>query len=267
MRATLGGSDQCDGGTILADNANIASRPAVFDDDYSYSSTGIFAPGNYFGYQFASPVDVLEIRVFLLNYDGYGIPDSLTFQYSDNGTDWTTAKTIASIEWDYGMYVADRLFDISPDTISAQLPAAFNISIIPQTGTIALPANYAIPYLFNVSIYLESGTAEILRIAKSSFSALSGIAVNADIAALTTCSAFDELSIISGISTKKQLEIKSSFDSIAENNLIMNTRMAVESKNSLGLKTELQAYNTAIAHFSAKTDLRLPAHTIINKIS
>jgi hypothetical protein len=99
MRATVGGADQCTGGTASASaqNAtNVASR--AFDNSTStiyQSGTGTMPV--WLQYQFAAAVTVGEVMIRSTNTAG-DAPSSFTIEYWD-GSAWQVAKTVAGVLW------------------------------------------------------------------------------------------------------------------------------------------------------------------------
>nr|WP_295378348.1 DUF2163 domain-containing protein [Pseudoxanthomonas sp.] len=99
MRATKGGADQCAGGTASAsttNGVNVASR--AFDNSTSlfWEATGT---SGWIKYQFAAPVDVLELVVTALATGG---PKTFTLEWSDDDVAWTSAMSLSlpSDAWD-----------------------------------------------------------------------------------------------------------------------------------------------------------------------
>jgi hypothetical protein len=97
MRATVGGADQCTGGTASAINyfsSNVPGR--AFDDDPNthWLSEGDIHPGPdwWIQYQFGSAVDVAEL---VLKHWSGGVtsrmPKDFQLQYSNDLEAWTTA--------------------------------------------------------------------------------------------------------------------------------------------------------------------------------
>jgi len=91
MRATVGGADQCNGGSVVYSTqatSNEATRG--FDNDYTSSkwTTNAVSTG-YIGYNFTSPVEVLQIVITgpVSGQDTYA-PKDFTVEYSDDGVVW-----------------------------------------------------------------------------------------------------------------------------------------------------------------------------------
>lgn len=98
-RATVGGADQCTGGTVTSSEP-VGGWDGVkaFDNDIA---TG-FAPNDtvnygYVQYQFASPVNILEYSITTCAGQATNTaPKDWTLKYSDNGTDFTIEKTVTN---------------------------------------------------------------------------------------------------------------------------------------------------------------------------
>ena len=115
MRATVGGADQCSGGSSSADSFYASGYEAskAFDNNNAsvWASNGGAFP-HWIKYTFAAPVSVAEfaIRAADASYDPgrYEIPDSFYLQWSDDNSAWTTAKTLTgqSSSWSNGQLKA-----------------------------------------------------------------------------------------------------------------------------------------------------------------
>lgn len=97
FRATIGGADQCAGGTAFGTGvATFGTVPAqAFDNNND--ATVYFVANNIphrVGYQFASPVNVEQIAYYV--QDRIFTPDNFTLQFSDDGVSWTTYKTYSN---------------------------------------------------------------------------------------------------------------------------------------------------------------------------
>ncbi len=92
MRATVGGADQCNGGTASVSSSAASSGADAFDNDpVTRWSTNAYP--SWLQYQFLSPVDVAQYTIQVHNTDGTRAPKDWTFEYSDNGSTWTVADT------------------------------------------------------------------------------------------------------------------------------------------------------------------------------
>jgi hypothetical protein len=104
MRASLGGADQCAGGTPTATTTfggQVASL--AFDNN---SATYWAATAKYGGmtYQFAAPVTVAQLSLTARNDASAYVqaPLGVWVQFSTNGTDWTTAWFANGLSWTQG---------------------------------------------------------------------------------------------------------------------------------------------------------------------
>ena len=123
MAATNGGANQCTGGTAFA-SSTYGGYPAsnAFDGDPStfWSSNGN-SIGVYIGYQFASPVDVVELVILPRpDYlaDGQGFRN-FSLQYSDDGVTYTTAATFDAATWSVGV----------SQTFDTYIPGLANVTV------------------------------------------------------------------------------------------------------------------------------------------
>lgn len=102
MRATVGGADQCTGGTAFAssDLGGGSWVPAnAFDNSSAeWSTTSGQDVNSHIGYQFASPVVVEEFTV-QVSTDANLVPRSLVLEYSDNGTNYTPVAEATLLSW------------------------------------------------------------------------------------------------------------------------------------------------------------------------
>ena len=113
MAATIGGSNQCVGGTATASSQYGGYAPSnSFDGNPSdfWSSNGGDV-GEWIAYQFPSPVDVLELVIFprpdyLADKQGLRL---FNLDYSDDGTTWTTFANWYAATWNAG---TSQTFDV-----------------------------------------------------------------------------------------------------------------------------------------------------------
>lgn len=109
FRATIGGADQCFGGTALADSYyGTGYEPAnAFDHDNEtvWASSNIFP--HWCGYHFPAPVTVAEAAI-IATPSSYGdgsrfeCPKDFTIEYSDDGSAWTVAQTVTGqVGWGF----------------------------------------------------------------------------------------------------------------------------------------------------------------------
>jgi hypothetical protein len=95
MRAIEGGADQCTGGTGSASSGSNASN--LFDNDTGTSWNGNSTFLEYAQYQFAAPVQVVELAVTAGT--GAYAPRVISLQYSDDGVSWTEWAHWLGLGW------------------------------------------------------------------------------------------------------------------------------------------------------------------------
>lgn len=109
MRATVGGADQCTGGTASADSVYSGTYAAsnAFNDVVNTSTPWASGSGfpHWIKYAFAAPVSVAEITI-RSNSAAYGganeHPKAFTIEWSDDDLSWTVARTVtAQTGWAY----------------------------------------------------------------------------------------------------------------------------------------------------------------------
>lgn len=93
MRIAYGGVDQCTGGTATASGQFSSFAPSLaFDNDNATRWCSNISTG-WIRYQFSSPVDIIEYTIRAHTADNASAPRDWTFEYSDDGTNWTVAET------------------------------------------------------------------------------------------------------------------------------------------------------------------------------
>jgi hypothetical protein len=101
MRGTVGGADQCTGGTATASTSDATSPPAnAFDN--SASTNWQTVSGTLTGwlrYQFAAAVDVVQYTITARATSLTRMPKSWSLEWSDNGTAWTSIETRENQTW------------------------------------------------------------------------------------------------------------------------------------------------------------------------
>lgn len=116
MRASVGGADQCTGGSASASASDGTSPPSnAFDNDATTRwSTPSGTLTGWLAYQFASPVSVLEYTIQAHPTTPARSPKNWAIEYSDNGVDWVS---LISIENQAGWTGGEiRTFAISSST-------------------------------------------------------------------------------------------------------------------------------------------------------
>ncbi len=105
MRTSVGGADQCTGGTASASDefsASFAASKAVDDDAATAWSCNTAT--NWWKYDFGTAKDIVEYTIQAHNSVPDRSPKDFTLQWSDDDTNWTTADTQAGITgWTAGM--------------------------------------------------------------------------------------------------------------------------------------------------------------------
>lgn len=98
MRSTWGGADQCTGGTPSASSQSAGFEASKAFDDNTSTNQWICNSSDGSGpwwirYEFASSIDIVEIVIWpptTLNR----APKDFDFQYSDDGSSWTTLFSV-----------------------------------------------------------------------------------------------------------------------------------------------------------------------------
>lgn len=90
MRASVGGADQCAGGTASASASDGTSPPSnAFDNNATTRwSTPVGTLTGWLAYQFSSAVDVLECTIRAHPTSPARSPRTGTIEYSDDGVAW-----------------------------------------------------------------------------------------------------------------------------------------------------------------------------------
>lgn len=95
MRATVGGADQCEGGTATASTSEASSPPSNAVDNNASSrwntATGVLT--GWWRYQFPAAVEVLEYTIRAHPTTAGRSPKTWTLEWSDDGSSWTVADT------------------------------------------------------------------------------------------------------------------------------------------------------------------------------
>lgn len=109
MASSLGGADQCNGGTAIGDGNHYSSGGfaaafnGVIGDPGWYSAAGT---SGWIGYHFPTPVDVREVRIAARMSYSQSFRD-FTIQYSDDGSSWFTAATYTNqTSWPYAAFLS-----------------------------------------------------------------------------------------------------------------------------------------------------------------
>jgi hypothetical protein len=106
MRATVGGADQCSGGTVTASSHYSSTLPAgAFDGVLTYPpESALWASSDntkpqWIAYEFASPVAIAEVAWMAADYSGgqNETPGTFDVQASDDGVGWTTIASFSGV--------------------------------------------------------------------------------------------------------------------------------------------------------------------------
>lgn len=156
MAATSGGTDLLTGGSIVSSGNNGSVETNAIDGDINTYWGGPGALPAYWGYHFASAVDITEVRITsgpsVVNYH----PTTFDLDYSDNGSSWTTIQSYTSATW----------VDSVQQTFTVNATVAATVS---ETGTAGESVNTFGNNFVNASS--ETGTAAELLNAINSTSA------------------------------------------------------------------------------------------------
>lgn len=109
VRATIGGANQCAGGTPIASDSYDPSWNELMAFDGSNSTQWAkdtrYVAESWLGYYFAAPVECLQIAITADNgsFAGHAEPKDFSIQYSADGVTWVTSWSVTgSIGWSYG---------------------------------------------------------------------------------------------------------------------------------------------------------------------
>lgn len=104
LRESIGGADVTGAGTATASFNEAGNTPANAVDNNTTTKWGTYnqTPPQWWAYDFGAG-NAFDIKAVLITprQDGYYAesPKTFTIDYSDNGTDWTTAKSIVGYVW------------------------------------------------------------------------------------------------------------------------------------------------------------------------
>lgn len=112
LRATVGGADQCGAGTggaqgtATADSEYSAAYRAINAFSDLTTDTWASQPGadHWLRYQAPTPISVAQVAMTSHSSysDGAEMPKDFLIQSSDNGSSWTTEKTVTNAVWTSG---------------------------------------------------------------------------------------------------------------------------------------------------------------------
>lgn len=102
MRSSVGGSNLAAGGTAISGGSdsdgvgNEASK--AFDGSNASAWARTSTTSTWLGYHFATPVNVVEIAIYMgASFDW--APRDFTLEYSDDGSTWTVSQTFHGYGW------------------------------------------------------------------------------------------------------------------------------------------------------------------------
>jgi len=105
MRVVSGSIDETEGGTATS-RSNFSGLPPsqAFDGCFGDAAQTEWASNNvgfpeWIQYQFPRAVEITELKYQCRGIGNGQAPSGFDFQYSDNGSSWTTAKSVSSLTW------------------------------------------------------------------------------------------------------------------------------------------------------------------------
>ena len=143
MRATVGGADQCTGGTPTASASDGSSPPSnAFDNNATTRwSTPSSTLTGWIGYQFASPVDVAQYTIQAHPTTPARSPKDWALEYSDDGSTWVAVETRQDVSsWTNGE-VKSYTVVLTADVRLSQLPVEVlrsNLAVKARTSQVAV---------------------------------------------------------------------------------------------------------------------------------
>jgi hypothetical protein len=157
MRDTVGGTNLAASATAFADSENSIYTPAQLNDgdttgvNYWRSGTVSIGERVRIWYDFGSPVEPAEILVNSLDVEGGEHITEFDYEYSDDGSSWTTVETFDGIDFDT---TNPQTFTVSePSAISHVVSASAeesggNTNDITLTMTGAAEGDFALAFSF-----------------------------------------------------------------------------------------------------------------------
>ena len=89
FRATLGGVDQCNGGSVLASHADSTSYKLFDNNSSSYWVNGAPSQPTWFRYDFGEGEEVSVAEILILPRYASQSPKAFSLEFSDNDLDWS----------------------------------------------------------------------------------------------------------------------------------------------------------------------------------
>lgn len=102
MASSVGGSNQCSGGTATAIGHDSSYEPDKALDSNASTSWNYASSTGWWRYQFATAVQVLEVKITARLDAPTTSPTTWDLQYSDDGTTFTTLKSFTAATWTTG---------------------------------------------------------------------------------------------------------------------------------------------------------------------
>jgi hypothetical protein len=142
-------------GTAI-DGGNLGSTvnaPKAFDGDWNTRWEAGPTMPEWLGMQYATPVKVDVVRMF--DYTQQRYPSAFDVQYSDNGTDWTTAWSVGSRSFNGGMIphvnplLPKSLFRVRSTWGDYSAVAEFYLRTTPGGASVGVRAHHGDGYLGN----------------------------------------------------------------------------------------------------------------------
>lgn len=109
MAATVGGSNELSGGTPTAIGADSGFEADKALDGNTSTSWNFASSTGWWRYQFASPAQVLEVKITARLDAPTTSPTTWNLEWSDDGSTWTSAKSFTAATWTTG---ATQTFDV-----------------------------------------------------------------------------------------------------------------------------------------------------------
>lgn len=102
MAATAGGSNELSGGTATAIGADSGFEATKALDSNTSTSWNFASSAGWWRYQFAAPVQVLEVKITARLDAPTTSPTTWNLEYSDDGTTFTSLKSFTAATWTTG---------------------------------------------------------------------------------------------------------------------------------------------------------------------
>lgn len=122
MRATVGGADQCNGGTASASSTNgTAVADRAFDNATGVAWESLVCPV-WIMYEFVDPVDVAEIQIWPRSALYSFSPKDFALEFSDDGVNFTAAVYYSNVtDWNTTSPGVPKTFSAFISTLSGSI--------------------------------------------------------------------------------------------------------------------------------------------------